>query len=1076
MAAAARSSTLRRGALEDRLDGAFAKRLTSVVAGAGFGKSTLLAAWAADLECAWYGVTAKDTALPWLERGIARAIAAHVPETAPVADAANALGGAARDELLHADAFVALLCEALGGALTHDLVLVLDDVHELTPWPAAVRLVESLCRQAPATLHVVLASRSNPPFPIERLRAQEQVLELSARELAFTEEEIDALLATSVGEVAPELRRTLHELTGGWPALVRLALEALKSVPPGERARTLDHLQRPGGTVFAYLAEEVFVGEPAPVRELIRTVALLERFTPELCEALGIDGAAETIDDLVRRALFIERQDTAFALHSLVRDFAHRAWPLRSSEAAAVRRRAARWLESHGQIEEALRMVAAAGEHRELRRILSERGAAMVAAGAATTVARFAELVPDQLRDARIDELAGEAYAVRGEHERALECFQRAAGASELLPPALAWRTIQAHSLRDDLDAALAVYGRAQLGSADTVDEALLLAWTASVQRRRGDPEAARELAERALEAAKACGDDRALAAAHTAAALVAPPDRDVSGREIHLAQALDAAERAGDLLQVIRIRNNRASNQLEEGRYESAIEELGVAIDLAELVGFVGLLALALMNRGLARWCLGRLDEAGADYEAAVSHYRRAGSREISYAIIGQGDVYRERGNLSMARASYEEGLALAERSGDLQALVPALYQLAKVLVDEEPERATSLADRAVAYGWPDPAWALNSAGWVALTRGDRTRAAKAGERAAAAAREQRDHFGLAESLELQALATADPARAATLLEEALASWRAIGNPVHEAAVELALAGVAPGRTTAANAERAERKLRSLGVRVSPSGPAGLLRHIIDAPVVPVRIEALGGFRVQREGKPIPLENWRSRKARELLKILVARRGRPAPRELLMESLWPDDDPTKLGNRLSVALSTLRAVLDPEKRYESDRFVHSENDSVALQNVAIDVDAFLEEAEAGLSLRSGGRSVEALDRLEHAEAIYAGDFLEEDRYEDWAVPLREEARNAYGRVARALADDASSVGDDASAAAYLLRILERDPYDEHAHLTLVGALTADRRHGEARRAYRTYVDRLAEIGLEPAPFPGSLT
>src|ERR671911_2685474 len=77
--AAVRSSMLRRRALEDRLDGAFAKRLATVVAGAGFGKSTLLAAWADDLECAWYGVTAKDTALPWLERGVAHAIATRVP-------------------------------------------------------------------------------------------------------------------------------------------------------------------------------------------------------------------------------------------------------------------------------------------------------------------------------------------------------------------------------------------------------------------------------------------------------------------------------------------------------------------------------------------------------------------------------------------------------------------------------------------------------------------------------------------------------------------------------------------------------------------------------------------------------------------------------------------------------------------------------------------------------------------------------------------------------------------------------------------------------------------------------------
>lgn len=1065
---------LRRRALEDRLDGAFGKRLTTVVAGAGFGKSTLLAAWAEDLECAWYSVTAKDAALPLLERGVARAIATRLPEAAPIAAAANALAGTAQDEFLHADAFVALLCEALADALPHDLVLVLDDVHELAGSPAAVRLVESLCRQAPPNFHIVLATRSTPPFAIARLRAQGQLLEIPSAELAFTNDEIDRLIAGASGEHDPDLAAALHELTGGWPALVRLALEALSAAPLGDRTHTLDALRRPGGTVFGFLAEEVFQREPAIVRELIRTVALLDSFTPELCEALGIEGAGEAIEDLARRALFIERHETGYALHSLVKEFALGAWPLARREAAAVRRRAASWLERHGRIEEAVRALVSAGEHRELRRLLTEHGAAMVAAGATTTVVAAAELLPDDLRDGTIDRLTGEAHTVRGEHDRALECFERAAGANVLVSPALAWRMVQAYSLRDELDEALAAYGRAEIGFADTADEALLFAWAASVQRRRGELDVARELARRALEAAKASADDHALAAAHTAAALVAPPERDASGREVHLAQALEAAERAQDVLQVIRILNNRASNHLEEGRYETAIDELDRAIEVAERVGFVGLLALALMNRGLARWCLGRLDEAGADYEAAAEHYRSAGSREICYAIIGQGDVYRERGNLSMARACYEEGLALAERSGDLQGLVPALYQLAKVVVDEEPELATHAVERAVAYGWPDPAWALNAAGWVALARDDRARAADAAEQAGAAAREQRDHFGLAESLELRAAATDDPTRAAALLEEGLAAWRALGNPIHEAAVELALAGVAQGSATAAGRERAERKLRALGVRVSPTGPAGLLRQIAAAPALPIRIEALGGFRIQRAGKPIRLEEWRSRKARELLKILLARRGRPAPRDLLMETLWPEDDPTKLGNRLSVALSTLRAVLDPEKLFEPDHFVRADKEAIRLQNVATDVETFLAEATAGLTLRAGGTTAEATERLEYAEAIYAGDFLEEDRYEEWAVALREEARTAYVRVACALAEEAAATGDHGAAAAYLLRILERDGYDEKAHLELVGVLTSGGRHGEARRAYRTYVDRMLAVGLEPATFPAA--
>jgi DNA-binding SARP family transcriptional activator len=105
------------------------------------------------------------------------------------------------------------------------------------------------------------------------------------------------------------------------------------------------------------------------------------------------------------------------------------------------------------------------------------------------------------------------------------------------------------------------------------------------------------------------------------------------------------------------------------------------------------------------------------------------------------------------------------------------------------------------------------------------------------------------------------------------------------------------------------------------------------------------------------------------------------------------------------------------------------------------------------------------------AEAAYVGDFLPEDPFDDWATSLREEARNAYVAVARALAERAAAKRDPDAAARFLLRILERDAFDERAHLGLVSALVASGRHGEARRAYRAYEGRMAELGVEALPF-----
>ena len=104
---------------------------------------------------------------------------------------------------------------------------------------------------------------------------------------------------------------------------------------------------------------------------------------------------------------------------------------------------------------------------------------------------------------------------------------------------------------------------------------------------------------------------------------------------------------------------------------------------------------------------------------------------------------------------------------------------------------------------------------------------------------------------------------------------------------------------------------------------------------------------------------------------------------------------------------------------------------------------------------------------LEAAEAAYTGDFLEEDRYEDWAEPLRNESRAVYIEVLRTLAAETRHPK-------YFLRMIERDVFDEGAHLGLVARLEAEGAHGEARRAYRTYLSRMQEIGAEPAAFPAS--
>lgn len=1075
------SWSIPRPALEQRLDESLERRLTTVVAGAGFGKSTALAHWSARTEAAWYTLDERDEDLGTFARGLVAAVGSCLPDLPPgLAEAFDPRGYVQPDERTRIEAIAAHLSEALEAAAVRDLALVLDDVHLLREAGASTRLIEGLCRHAPPTFHLIVASRRQIPFPIERLRGRGEVLSIEPSVLAFTKDEVVAVLRAALVEDVSAWAEPLHEMTAGWPAAVRLAIEAFRGASHEDGTEALRKLRRPGGPLFAYLAEEVFANESSDVQTLLRRTAPFDRFGSGLCEALGVERAEKTLSDLVRRGLFIQPEAGGngewFSTHALVREFVTRNSPLETEDSRNLHRKAAEWFERHGHYQEALRALAGASSPHATARLLKDRGEELLSHGAVDELLRLADLLPEELRDAQLEELFGEAYTVHGEAARAEECFRRAAQGLDQLPPGLAWRIGQMHHARGDHEQALRVYDRGRIDGTRLREEAWLLAATASALVMTGDLEASRPLAERALAAAESSGDPQAHAAAH-AAIMLLTSGREPTVSEEHYRHALEWAGRAGDVLLSVRIRTNRASHLDDEGRYEEALGELEVAIREAELAGYSERLALALNNRGWTRYHMGRLEEAIADLDRSKEIFQGQRSSHACWPLRKLGTIYRERGDLSLARSVCEEALELAERSTDVQGLIGAQSELARILAIEEPERARRLADRAVRVGrsWGGLVTALVTSGWVALARGERERAADLGREAAAEARRRALRPGLAESLELQALSTADPGHGRTLLEEAIALWREIGNPLGEARAELALARMFSGSESLAQADRAERRLQTMGVRTAAAaGAAGILCAMPQGERPRAEIRTLGGFLLLRNGRPVPSSEWQSKKARDLFKILLARRGRPTPREALMETLWPGEEPEPLANRLSVALARARTVLDPEREGGSEHLIGGDASSLWLEldRLYVDVEVFFAEASAGMALLDQGREGEARELLSAAEAKYAGDFLEEDLYEEWSTGLREEARALYIAVAHALARISLRAGDHDATVRYLLRVLQRDPHDEEAHLGLVSALSGAGRHGEARRSYGFYVARMQELGVEPAPMP----
>jgi ATP/maltotriose-dependent transcriptional regulator MalT/DNA-binding SARP family transcriptional activator len=1056
---------IERPVLQELLDSAGRRRICVVIGAAGWGKSTAVASWTRDRRTAWLSCDDAEADLSRFVHSLIAALQPHVP--APVPDRPSRDPSGAENVRWATGAISDWLQRSLG----EDLVLVLDDLQGLAPDGEAARVVEGLCRHAPERLHLFLVSRRELPFSLARLRGQGLVAEINAADMTFEVPEVAALLRASVGEQPRGLARRVWERTGGWPAAVHAAIELLRGVDPDQRLRVLERLTRPGERFHGYLVEEVLSCEPEWARALLNRLAAFGEVRSTVGLGLGVENAGPLVE-LTRRGL-VRRSSGDGAGWSLVRplaDYFEHGAALSSSERVTLHSRAAQECVGRGAHAQAVRHLMAAGRHSACVELLVDHGTAMVTGGQVDAVLEAAELPPEYLADARIQRVLGHARQVRGQWAEAMECFHRAGHGHDDLEPALAWRVALLAFTRGEFQEVLAVCGRTRPAQEGSVDKTLVMTMAATALRMMGDLEGARAEAARAKAVASHDGGPRARASVYTALAMLSAAEGDRRLADAHWQDALHASEEAADdLVQMGWIRCSRATHVLDMGAPQQALIDAHIALDLGDRCENPFLTAHASTTRGKALVRLGMLDEALAAFGTAIDLFQNLGSRFLGWPLCGLGDLYRTRGQLVRARGAYEEALGLAEPGHDVLGLAAALIGLARVRAVDDLAVAHSLAGRAVALGEglrEVPAYTTR--GWVDLLAGDRQGAARDAERAASAARRRRDGPGLAEALALTVLSSADPTGKLALLDEAIEILRECGCHLEEAAARVVSHRI--GATIPdGDAMLAEKTLRDAGVDIKSRRAAGPLAVVVQfAPSV--SIQALGSFRVMRDGVPVPKTAWKSKKARDLLKILVARR-RPVPREQLMELLWPEADRAKSGNRLSVLLSMVRDVLQPEQVPGEPLTTDGDAVGLDLGLVHVDVEEFLTNAEIALAAHRDGHP-DAIARLAAAVAVYTGDFLEDDPYQDWVTPLAEELRATYVALLQALATRLRQAGDVDGVVRYTLRLLEQDPYDEEAHLELVSVLLAAGRLGEARRRYQIYVNRMSEIDVDPCPMP----
>jgi LuxR family maltose regulon positive regulatory protein len=378
----ARPGAVSRRALIERARASGA-RVVSVTAPAGYGKSTLLAEWAAsdDRTVAWVSLDRTDVDPASLLSVIAAASASFSPAAASVVSEMRGVGTAALGRS------APLLAGALAAAPTA-FVLFVDDVHWADS-PDCQDAMEVLLARVPAGSQVVLASRREPSL-IGRLRAAGDVWEITAADLSLDHAGARALFdhAGAAGVDDADLH-TIVERCEGWPTGLFLCALVARS---GGDAASITGDDR---FVADYLYRECVARLPEDTQVFLRRAAVLDQLSTASCNAvLGIEDARARLRDLEDANLFLvgmDRHRGWFRFHALFREFLETELE-RAEGAAAVaelHRRAAAWHEEHRMPVQAVEHLLLAGEIESAAERIAELGLPMYQLGQVSTVRRW---------------------------------------------------------------------------------------------------------------------------------------------------------------------------------------------------------------------------------------------------------------------------------------------------------------------------------------------------------------------------------------------------------------------------------------------------------------------------------------------------------------------------------------------------------------------------------------------------------------------------------------------------------------------------------------------------------------
>jgi LuxR family maltose regulon positive regulatory protein len=481
----ARADQVARPRLLELLNAGTQRSLTLISAPAGFGKTTLLTSWAmySELPIAWYAIDEGDNDPA---RFIAYLVAALDSLLSPgLGTKLRAYPQALQPSL---QPMLVLLINTLV-SLQEPLVLILDDyqnIHSMEIHQALGFLIERI----PACLHLVIATRTDPPLPLARLRARDQLAEIRMPALQFSLAETADFFTRSMKlNISPEDVSALENRTEGWIAGLQMAALAIRSLNSeglargdntGQGEAVSDYIQSFSASnrfVMDYLSEEVLSHCPEQMCQFLLQTSILERFSAPLCEAVtACDGSRAILDQLERENVFLVALDNErdwYRYHPIFAELLRiKLAEMLSGGSAADRmgiasveelhRRAATWMEGNGYPDEAIQHYMAAKDYPQAADLIeSQTQRIFFILGQSYTVLQWCAQLPPATMQSRPRLNIARAWALIGQ-SRFSEAAQALKNAQEAMS---AWPAAQQDSLLGEI--ALIQGALAELSSRD---------------------------------------------------------------------------------------------------------------------------------------------------------------------------------------------------------------------------------------------------------------------------------------------------------------------------------------------------------------------------------------------------------------------------------------------------------------------------------------------------------------------------------------------------------------------------------------------------------------------------------